>query len=212
MIWWSVVYEGLFACLLLLALIVSDWLHFNNLTEPSSRYGCGVARTEDRLRRSLSTLELHRFDCNGLLRLPHGVARFFQAQRRIVLCPQYQFFSLRFRTPWPMKATIELEDEGSTTRLKCMKRVPWSSAVLTLTWLSLVAVGTLGFIIAFAADGGFASFSGILMGLGIMGIGLLVLAFGAVVVALAYRLEDNRLTEAYLELLVALAGTSRPTP
>ena len=71
---------------------------------------------------------------------------------------------------------------------------------------------TLGFIIAFAADGGFTSFSGALMGLGIMGIGLLVLAFGVVVVALAYRLEDSRLTEAYRELMSALAEVSRPIP
>jgi hypothetical protein len=206
------VLAGLFACLLLLALVVSDWFHFTNLTGQSSRYGCGVARTEDRLQGSPAALDLRRFDRNGMLRLPHGVARLFQAQRRIVLRPQYQFFSPRFRTAWPMKVTIDLEEDGTTTRLKCMKRVPWSSAVFTLTWFALVAVGTLGFIIAFAADGGFTSFSGALMGLGIMGIGLLVLAFGVVVVALAYRLEDSRLTEAYQELMSALAEVSRPIP
>ena len=109
-----------------------------------------------------------------------------------------------------MKGTIEFEYDGSVTRLKCMKRVPWSSAILTLTWFVLVAVGTLGFITAFVAEGGLATFSGVLMGLGI--IGLLVLAFGVVVVALAYRLEDSRLTEAYRELLAALSGTSRAMP
>jgi hypothetical protein len=206
------VLAGLFATLLLLALIAGDWFHFTSLTEPASRYGCGVARAEDRLPATPVPLELHRFDRNGVLQLPHGIARLFQEQRRILLRPRYQLFSMRFRTAWPMKATIELEPEGSVTRVTCLKRVPWSSAILTLAWFVLVGVGTLGFVGAFVADGGLASFSGILMGLGITGIGLLVLAFGLVVVVLAYRLEDSRLTEAYRELVAALTGTSRPIP
>ncbi|MGH7230734.1 MAG: hypothetical protein ACREJU_05160 [Nitrospiraceae bacterium] len=200
---------GLFASLLILALIVSDWFHFTSLTEPASRYGCQIARMENRLPRAPLALELQRFDRNGILRLPHGVARLFAPQSRIVLRPQYQLFSFRFRTAWPLKATIELESDGPSTHVKCLKRVPWSSAVLTLLWFALVGIGTVAFIIVFAANGGFASFSGVLMGLGITGIGLLVLAFGLVVVALAYRLEDARLTEAYRELLATLSGNSR---
>jgi hypothetical protein len=198
---------GLFACLLIVVLIVADWYHFTSLTEAASRYGCGIARMEERLPTTPVGLEWHCFDRNGLLQLRHGVARLFQDQLRIVLRPQYQLFSMRFRTAWPMKATIELEPDGAATRVKCLKRVPWSSAVLTMAWFALVGLGTLGFIIAFAVNGGFTSFSGILMGLGIIGIGLLVLTFGLVIVAMAYRLEDTRLTEAYRELLGALAGT-----
>ena len=50
----------------------------------------------------------------------------------------------------------------------------------------------------------FESFSGVLMGAGIAGIGLLVLAFGLVTVVFSYRLENSRLTQVYEELREAL--------
>ena len=199
---------GLFAGVLFLGLIVTDWFRFTSLTSPASTYGCRVGRTEDRLPVAPLTLDLHRFDGNGLLRTQHGVARLFRDQWCILLRPQYQLFSLRFRTAWPLKATIVLEAVGSATRVDCIKRIPWSSACLTLIWFALVGLGTIGFIIAFIVNGGFASLSGILMGLGVTGLGVLVLAFGLVVIALAYRLEDHRLTQAYHELLAALTGDS----
>jgi hypothetical protein len=55
------------------------------------------------------------------------------------------------------------------------------------------------------------SLSGALMGLGITGLGFLVLAFGVLTVALAVRLEDHRLTQAYHELRAALAQESAPS-
>jgi len=196
---------GLFGGLLFVALVLGDWIHFTSLASPSTRYGCGVARTEERLPVAPETLDLHRFDKNGMLHLPHGVARLFQDEWRILLRPQYHLFSIGFRTAWPLKATIELKPEGDTIRMRCVKRMPWSSAVLTLAWFVVVGVGTVGFIVVFLTNGGFASLSGALMGLGITGLGLLVLAFGLVIVALAYRLEDHRLSQAYLELRTALA-------
>jgi len=200
------VLAGFFGAFLVAGLIWGDWLHFTSLTAPSSRYGCGIARVEDRLPLASLAVVMDRFDRNGLLTLPHGVARCFREEKRIVLRPQYQLFSLKFRTAWPMKGSIELEPEGDATKLTCVKQIPWSSALLTLLWFAVVGVGTVGFTISFLASGGFTSFSGVLMGLGITGLGLLVLAFGLTTVSLAYRLENERLTEVYQELRAALAS------
>ena len=201
---------GLFAAVLFLGLIITDWFHFTSLTAAASTYGCGIARTNDHLPVPPGTLELDRFDRNGLLRLPHGVARFFRDDWRILLRPQYRLFSLGFRTAWPLKATIELERDGAAMRVRCTKRVPWSSALLTVVWFLVVGGGTISFLIAFVSNGGFASLSGVLMGLGITGLGVLVLAFGLVIVILAYRLEDDRLSQAYRELLTALTAGQFP--
>jgi hypothetical protein len=105
-----------------------------------------------------------------------------------------------------MKVSIEVEQVGEDTRLLCVKRIPWSSAILTLMWFVLVAAGTAGFAVAFVVQGGLTTLGGILMGLGITGLGLLVLVFGLVTVTLAYRLEDGRLAQAYQELRQVLIG------
>ena len=52
------------------------------------------------------------------------------------------------------------------------------------------------------------SLSGVLMGIGILGIGLLVLAFGVVTVIFSYRLENNRLGKVYEELKAVVDGTA----
>ena len=201
---------GVLGITLFLALVLGDWFHFTSLTAAASRYGCGIARLDDRLPLTPFPFVIERFDSNGLLHLPHGVARFFLDQRRILLRPQYQFFALRFRTAWPLNGSIDLDPEGDATRLTCVKRVPWSSALLTLLWFAIVGLGTVGFVIAYLAEGGLTSLSGALMGLGIIGLGLLVLAFGVLTVVLAIRLEDHRLTQAYQELRAALARESAP--
>ena len=41
---------GLFAGVLFLGLILGDWLYFVRLTPDAGRYGCGIARTVDRVR------------------------------------------------------------------------------------------------------------------------------------------------------------------
>ncbi len=197
---------GLFGATMFLALVMGDWAHFTSLTAPASRYGCRVARMEDWLHRTPVARVMARFEKMGSFALPHGIARCFYDERRIVLRPQYRLFSIRFRTAWPMKVSIDVEQVGEDTYLLCTKRIPWSSAILTLMWFALVAAGTVGFAIAYVVQGGLTTLGSILMGLGITGLGLLVLAFGLVTVTLAYRLEDGRLTQAYQELRQALAG------
>lgn len=200
---------GLFAALLFIGLIVGDWVAFGRLTPEASRYGCLVARVQDRLARLTVPRLTERFDHNGLLVLPHGVARFFPDRKRILLRPQYRLFSMKFRTAWPIKGAIDVAQEGETVTLLCFKRIPWSSAILTLVWFALVGLGTVTFLVLYLLQGGASSFSGVLMGASIAGIGLLVLAFGIVTVTMAYRLESSRLTLVYQELRTALAGTNR---
>jgi hypothetical protein len=202
---------SLFATVVFVALVVVDWFYFNRLMPPSNRYGCGVARLVDRLPSSAADLGLRSFDQHGLLQLGHGLARLCREEHHIVLRPQYHLSSIRVRTAWPMKATIQLESTEDGTHVEGIKRIPWSSALLTLVWLMTVAVGTVGFIIAFLMNEGFTSFGGVLLGIGVTALGLIVLVFGLVILALAYRLENQRLTETYDELRHALLRTSLPS-
>ncbi|GIW55200.1 MAG: hypothetical protein KatS3mg082_1604 [Nitrospiraceae bacterium] len=199
---------GLFAAVLFLGLIVGDWWLFSSLWPDASRYGCGIARGQDRLN-GTNLLQLKdRFNRDGMLILPHGVARFFPEERRLTLRPQCHLFSLRFRTAWPIKGTIDVIPDGETVWLVYTKRIPWSSAILTLLWFGVVGLGTIWFLIAYLMQGGAASLSGLLMGLGVTGLGLLVVAFGIITVAFAYRLENGRLIELYQELRAALEEPS----
>lgn len=201
---------GLFAGMMCVLLVALDWFQFTSLTAQASRYGCGIARRETRLPRLTLSLVADRFDAQGILHLPHGVARWFREERRISLRPHYGLFSMRFRTAWPMKGTVELEEEDQALRLTCIKRVPWSSALLTLLWFGVVGLGTIWFLIAFLWQGGLNTLGGALLGLGIVGAGLLVLAFGLVTVSLAYRLEDSRLSQVFEELHLTLASAPAP--
>ena len=115
---------------------------------------------------------------------------------------------MRFRTAWPLKGTIDIQQEGKELLLECAKRMPWTSALITMLWLGLVAIGTLVFVILFALDGGFESAGGFFLALGIVALGVLVLAFGLILLSLAYRLEDSRLMQVYQELQEAL-GVSK---
>ena len=191
---------GLFAGVLFLALILGDWLYFVRLTRDAGRYGCGIARTVDRFSLlSLMRLEA-RVDADGALTLPHGIARYYPEIRQIALRPQYQLFAMGFRTAWPLKGLIYLMPDEQGVRAVCIKRIPWSSAILTLVWFLLVGLGTTAFMITYGTQGGFESLSGVLMGAGILGIGMLVLAFGVVTVMVSYRLESSRLAQVYDEL------------
>ncbi|HZS12181.1 MAG TPA: hypothetical protein VFA38_08020 [Nitrospirales bacterium] len=199
---------AVFGTLLFVAMIVGDWWHFTSLSEPASDYGLTVARTHDRLPAVPCETVLGLFRTDGTLQLGHGIARLFRPQRRIVVRPQYHLFSLRFRTAWPLKGAIDLHAAGADTELRCRKLMPWSSAAMTVVWFLIVAGGTLSFLVSYAAQGGFGSLGGTIMGLGIAGLGVLVLAFGVLVVTVAYRLENHRLTAAYEELLDALGRSS----
>lgn len=194
---------GLFAGALLLGLIVGDWLYFVRLTPDASRYGCGVARMADRYSsQSLNRLQAC-VDADGALSLPHGIARYYPDLRQIALRPQYHLFSMGFRTAWPLKGLIHLTPDGQMVNAVCIKRIPWSSAIVTLIWFLLVGLGTTAFMIAYGTQGGFDTLTGVMMGGGILGIGLLVLAFGVVTVTLSYRLENSRLAQVYEELKAA---------
>lgn len=199
---------GLFAGCLLVALVAGDWWQFRRLTAAAGRYGCPVARAEDTIPVEPDHLLSARFDADGLLRLDHGIARLLPTEHRILLRPQSGPASSRFRTAWPLKGTIELDGGNGLARLRCLKLMPWSSAVLTLLWFAVVGLGTLAFVVRFLTGDDAFSLSSLLLVLGVTGVGLLVLVFGLVTVSLAYRLEDQRLMEVYRELRMAL---SRPT-
>jgi hypothetical protein len=137
--------------------------------------------------------------------LPHGVAWFYPRLSQIAIRPKYRLFSVGFRTAWPVKGLIHLSPHDRSVSTLCVKRVPWSSALMTLLWFALVLIGSLTFVVQYATDGGFSSLGGTLTGVAVIALAVLVLTFGLVTVALAYRLEDSRLMKVYDELRDAVA-------
>ena len=204
------VLAGIFGGILFLLLIIGDWYQFTNLRPFSAQYGFGIARRRDRLDNLTRQSLLRPFGKHGTIALPHGVARWFGSQEVISVRPSYQLFSMRFRTAWPLKGTITLQSTEAGVEVHLTKRVPWSSGLLTMTWLGLVTIGTLAFLVTFGIDGGFGSASGWFLGLGVAGLGALVLLFGLILVSLAYRLEDSRLMQVYRELQDVWLNTHQP--
>ncbi|MBX3236269.1 MAG: hypothetical protein KF814_08965 [Nitrospiraceae bacterium] len=206
------VLAGAFAIVLFIGLIIGDWAYFIRLTSDASRYGYALGRTHERCTALTESALLQRFDGNGVLSLPHGVARIFPEAKRILVRPTYRLLSMRFRTAWPIKGSVEwtAAAEGAGVDLTCVKRVPWSSALLTLSWFGLVGFGTLGFLISFVREGGLSSLGGVLLGVGVTGVGLIVLAFGLLTLAVAYRLENTRLLLVYDEFREATLGAGTP--
>jgi hypothetical protein len=201
---------GLFASVLFIGLILGDWFYFVRLSPDAVRYGCSVARTQDRWTSSNLIALRDRFTADGVLMLPHGVARFYPDLSQIAIRPQYRLFSIGFRTAWPIKGLIYLSTENQTVGALCVKRIPWSSALITLVWLALVSIGSLAFIVTYASEGGFASLQGVLLGVGLIAGAALVLAAGVVTVVVSYRLENSRLMQVYEELRETLEGLSDP--
>jgi hypothetical protein len=195
---------GLFASVLFLGLILGDWFYFVRLTPDAIRYGCSVARSREQWPWSNPTALRERFTADGVLMLPHGVARFYPDLAQIAIRPQYRLFSMSFRTAWPMKGLIHLSPGDHTTGVLCVKRIPWSSALITLAWFGVVSIGSLTFVITYGMEGGFASLRGVLLCTGIIAIAVLILASGIVTVMFSYRLENSRLTKVYDELRAAL--------
>ncbi len=211
MVWCeAMVLAGVFGTVLFVLLIVGDWYQFTSLRPLSAQYGFGIARRRDRLDRLTRQSLLQRFGARGTMQLPHGVARWFDEQEVISLRPSYQLFSMRFRTAWPLKGAVAFHPTDAGVELRLTKRMPWSSSCLTMLWLALVTIGTFVFLGLFWVDGGFRSAGGVALGLGVAGLGALVLLFGLIMVALAYRLEDSRLMQVYAELLDALRHPSHP--
>jgi hypothetical protein len=207
------VLAGLFASLLFIGLILGDWLYFVRFTPDAIRYGCSIARSQERWTASTIETIRNRFSVDGVLMLPHGIARFYPDVSQIAIRPQYRFFSIGFRSAWPVKGLIHLSagDQAGDHVIDalCVKRIPWSSALMTLLWFGTVVIGSLVFVITYAWDGGFASLEGMFMGVGLVAGAVLVLAAGLVTVMMSYRLENRRLMNAYEELRDALEGPAR---
>ena len=189
-----------------LALVIGDWFQFTTLKPWACRYGCPLARRQDSLRKPNESFP-RLFKQNSTLVLSHGVARWVADQQAIVIRPYYKMFSLRFRTAWPLKGTLDYRFQDDQLELQLSKRIPWSSAILTSIWLLFVIGGTLGFLAMYAMDGGFGTVGGIFWGIGMIALGLLVLVGGVILLAFAYRLEDSRLMQVYEELQSALKGS-----
>ncbi|MCW5782616.1 MAG: hypothetical protein KIT39_04820 [Nitrospirales bacterium] len=196
---------GIIAILLFFALIIGDWYQFTTLKSWACQYGCPLAHRKNTLGGQSVSLISPAFQ-TGALALPHGIARWVADRQVIVIRPYYQLFSLRFRTAWPLKGTIDVSSEGSQLLLHLSKRIPWSSAILTLLWLLFVIGGTLTFILLFILDGGISTVGGVFWVVGITALGLLVLAGGLILLSFAYRLEDSRLMQVYQELLDVLTS------
>lgn len=209
------VLAGLLASVLFSGLILGDWLYFVRFTPDAVRYGCRVARSQDRWTASTIETVHRRFSPDGVLMLPHGIARFYPDLSQIAIRPKYRFFSIGFRSAWPVKGLIHLSAGGQAGDQALdalwVKRIPWSSTLMTLLWFGMVVIGSLVFIVTYAWDGGFASLEGVFMGVGLVAGALLVLAAGLVTVTMSYRLEHNRLMKVYEELLDALEGTVPPS-
>jgi hypothetical protein len=202
---------GCFAGLLCLGLILGDWLYFVRLTPDASRYGCGIARTQDRFTHTTMKQLADRFDADGLLTLPHGTARFFPDLNQIVIRQKFRLFAIGFRTLWPLKGLISLSPESDALSVLCRKLTPWSSAILTGIWFALVVVGTVGALVALFLEGEMAAFGGMVLAFGIVGLGLVFLLSGAITVVFAYRLENARLATVYQELREVLEGAGSPS-
>ncbi len=197
---------GLFAGCLFVALVIGDWWRFSRTTASAGRYGCPVARAEETVPEGAAHRLAAQLTPDGLLPLEHGLARFFSSEQHILLKLRSQHGQARFRTAWPLKGVLELDAEAGAVRVRCVKLMPWSSALLTLLWFAVVGIGTLAFVVRFLAGEDAVTLGSVLLGLGVTGVGLLVLVFGLVTVLLAYRLEDRRLMQVYQELLDVLKG------
>ncbi|UVT15590.1 MAG: hypothetical protein H8K04_17585 [Nitrospira sp.] len=201
---------GLFASALCLGLIVGDWLYFIRLTPDAIRYGCRIAKHQDQWPGTVLATVRDRFTPDGLLMLPHGVARFYPELSQIAIRPQYRFFSKNFRTAWPVKGLIHLAPQDQALGTFCVKRIPWSSALITLLWFAVVLLGSLTFVIQYTMEDGFTSLGGTFLGIGIVGLAGMVVLFGFITVTFSFRLEDSRLMKVHDELRDAIAGPGYP--
>ena len=200
---------GIFALVMDLALIIGDWFQFTTLKPWACRYGCPLARRRDSFPKPKDSFP-RLFKTHSTIPLSHGVARWVPDRQAIVIRPYYKMFSLRFRTAWPLKGTLDYHFQDDRLELHLSKRIPWSSAILTSLWLLFVVGGTLAFVTMYAMDGGFGTVGGIFWAVGMIALGLLVLAGGVILLAFAYRLEDSRLMQVYEELLGAFQASTKP--
>lgn len=200
-----------FAIFLFLILILADWMQFGRVTTATSHYGCVAGRREERVAGLSDGALMARFDAQGWLYLPHGVARLFREDRLILLRPRYRTFS-QFRSAWPMKSALQWRADQDGAVITSIKRMPWSSALLTALWFVVVGLGSLAFLGSYLWNGGLSSLGGLVMGLGVTALGVIVLAFGAATVVAAYRLEDQRLATVYQEWKETVTASPETLP
>lgn len=189
----------LLGAVILLGLIVADWKAFSRRTPAAIRHGVAIERTEETL-----AVRAGRFNADGVLPLPRGWARLCPDQRTILLHPDLARFGITFRTAWPLNGFVQYADLDQPGPATLIKRMPWSSAVLTAVWFLTVAGGTLAYVVSYAMDGGLSSAGGAFLAVALSGLGLLVCLFGLLIVVVAYRIESKRLLALYEEFKAAV--------
>jgi len=189
----------LLGAVIVVGLVAADWIAFTRKSPRVLGYGFAISRQQEALRVSADD-----FDANGCLPLPHGLAWLCPGQHAIILLPEWKRFGLRFRTAWPLNGALHYDSFSDCTELRFIKRMPWSSALLTALWFLTVMGGLIAYLVSYARAGGFASAPGTFLGVALSGLGSLVLLFGLIVVVAAYRLEDKRLMVVYDELRAVL--------
>ena len=117
-----------------------------------------------------------------------------------MLLPELKRFGISFRTAWPLNGVVYYDSLKDTSEIRLVKRIPWSSAVLTFLWFLTVVGGLIAYFVSYAQAGGFTSASGAFLAAALGVLGLLVFLFGLTVVVAAYWLEDKRLMVVYHEL------------
>lgn len=193
----------LLGSVIVVVLIVADWRAFRNDTARGMRYGVPVSRQRDIL-----VVRRNQFNADGILSLPRGAARLFPEERAILLLPDKRRLGMMVRTAWPLNGSVQYQTLEEPVSATLIKRMPWSSVLLTAVWFLTVALGMLIYLVSYAMAGGFASVSGIFLALALCGLGLLVLLFGMVVVVVGYRLENKRLMTIYEEFKDAMKISS----
>ena len=76
---------GVFAVMLFLLVVIGDWMQFTSLRHSGACYGCGIAKGHEEIPISFHPLMTGVFDSDGVLTLPHGIARLFREERHILL-------------------------------------------------------------------------------------------------------------------------------
>jgi hypothetical protein len=186
---------------ILIGLVIADWMAFTRKNPSALGYGFAIGRHQ-----AISRVTPGAFGPEQSLPLPHGAARLCSDHQAIMLLPEWKRFGLRFRTAWPLNGTVYYDRFSDDAKLTLIKRMPWSSALITALWFLTVAAGLIAYLISYAHAGGFASAPGAFVGVALSGLGVLVLLFGVIVVVAAYRLEDKRLMILYDELRLVLSA------
>ncbi|HTE87977.1 MAG TPA: hypothetical protein VK639_03385 [Terriglobales bacterium] len=191
----------LLGAVILVGFVIVDWRAFTRISHTALGYGLAIARRQERLR--LTPCD---FGADGRLRLEHGMAQHYPDHHAIMLLPELKRFGISFRTAWPLNGVVYYDSLKDNSEIRLVKRIPWSSAVLTFLWFLTVAGGLIAYFVFYAQAGGFASASGTFLAAALGGLGLLVFLFGLIVVVAAYWLEDKRLMVVYHELRSALGA------